>query len=142
MYRIINSLSTAQYLKPLHAVEIKFTGQGLPDGYYETLDLSLNIASIHNCHAWLLRKDSFQDIYPAQMLEILADWSEDQLSGHFNLARVALLTTFNQYLKFITELEALGEGTVRLGRLHFQLFTQAEQLPAFLNRSRKLSATV
>ncbi|MFP4093102.1 MAG: hypothetical protein ACLFUB_01365 [Cyclobacteriaceae bacterium] len=137
MYRIINSLAIAQFHKKINAVEIHFKGDGIPWLYYETLDLSLNIASVHATKAWLLRKSSFLDVSPSQLLEVLQSWAEDNapLLNQFRdeCFRFALLTNESAYLKFTQEIDYLQDGGLKLGHLHFQLFTNPKDAAYFLN---------
>ena len=76
MYRIINSLASAEFNRKLRAVEVNFNGYGESFLYHETMDIAMNIAVIHDSNKWLFIKDSFRDIDSYEFLYFVRKWSK------------------------------------------------------------------
>jgi len=91
MQKIINQLGTAQYNPFRKVVEVRFKNFGELSAYHETLDLSLYIATTLKVKKWLLVKNSFSDINPAEFLQVLKVWLYKHRKDLKN-NRISLLT--------------------------------------------------
>ena len=147
MYRIINSLASAEYNKKLGAVVVNFNGYGEPSLYHETMDIAMNIAVIYDTNKWLFVKDFFQDINPHEFLFFVKKWSNtcttllDSMKSKTE-CQVALLTTPASQRKLLTDNEWLKEPESKFNDLKLKIFTTQEEASSFLNphKSRKLAA--
>ncbi|MEM9673825.1 MAG: hypothetical protein ACFB15_01965 [Cyclobacteriaceae bacterium] len=137
MYRIINSLASAEYNKELGAVEINFNGYGEPTLYHETMDIAMNIAAIYDTNKWLFIKDFFQDINPHQFLFFVKKWSKTSnellspLSDH-ETCKVALLTSLASREKLVSDNEWLKQSKAKFSNLDFRVFFKQENAQEFL----------
>ena len=127
MYRIINSLATAEFNREIDAVEVNFNGQGNPSLYHDTMDIAINIAVVYDTNRWLFTKDLFLDIDVDNFLLFIRKWSKqcsDSFGHHFqdSLCRVALLTTPDSYQHLSERYNWLEEAHAKFSNLHMQFF--------------------
>lgn len=127
MYRIINSLATAEYNKEISAVEVNFNGQGNPSLYHDTMDIAMNIAVIYRTNHWLFIKDLFRDIDVDNFLLFIRKWSKQchqSSDSHFETSpcQVALLTTADSYQHLAQRYDWLEETPVKFSNLHLRFF--------------------
>ncbi len=74
MYRIINSLATAEFSKKIAAVEMNFIGMGDAYQYQDSLDIATNIALMYDKRRWFFTKKHFEDIGEKTFLIHLQSW--------------------------------------------------------------------
>lgn len=127
MYRIINSLATAEYNKEIGAVEVNFNGQGNPSLYHDTMDIAMNIALVYNTNQWLFTKDLFRDIDVDNFLLFVRKWSRkcsELLTPYveYDSCRVALLTTPDSYEHLSEKYDWLEETNTKFSDLHLRFF--------------------
>jgi len=138
MYRIINSLASAEYNKELGAVEINFNGYGEPALYHETMDIAMNIAVIYDTNKWLFVKDFFQDINPHEFLFFVKKWSNTSnellspISDH-KTCKVALLTNSASRQKLMADNEWLKQSKAKFSNLDLRVFCKQEDAQEFLS---------
>ena len=127
MYRIINSLATAEFNKEINAVEVNFNGQGNPSLYHDTMDIAMNIAIVYDTNRWLFTKDLFLDIDVDNFLLFVRKWSKQCSesfgpSTHETPCRVALLTTPDSYRHLAEKYDWLEETRTKFSNLHLEFF--------------------
>lgn len=142
MYRIINSLASAEYNKDLGAIEVNFNGYGEPALYHETMDIAMNIAVIYDTNHWLFVKDFFQDINPHEFLFFVKKWSKtcnellSPVSVHEN-CKVALLTTPASRQKLMADNEWLNQSKAKFNNLDLRVFCKREDAKVFLSHKKQ-----
>ena len=138
MYRIINSLATAEFNKEIGAVEVNFNGQGNPSLYHSTMDIAMNIAVIYDTNQWLFVKDLFHDIDVDNFLFFVKKWSIkcstllESYSGS-NRCKVALLTTSDSYDHLLEEYDWLKHPHSKFTDLDLRVFLDREAAYAYLS---------
>lgn len=137
MYRIINSLATAEFNKEIGAVEVNFNGQGDASLYHTTMDIAMNIAVIYNTNRWLFVKDFFHDIDVKNFLFFVRKWSrkcKDQFDpGAENvMCKVALLTTADSYKHLSQEYDWIEESSTQFSDLSLQTFLDRNKAYSYL----------
>ena len=144
MYRIINSLASAEFNKELRAVEINFNGYGEAALYHETMDIAMNIAVVYDTNKWLFVKDFFQDINPHEFLFFVKKWSNtsnellNPLSDH-TVCQVALLTNSASHEKLIADNDWLKQSNAKFNNLDLRVFSSREEAQKFLSAKREIS---
>lgn len=139
MYRIINSLATAEFNKEIGAVEVNFNGQGDPSLYHNTMDIAMNIAVIYDTNRWLFVKDLFHDIDVDNFLFFIRKWSQ-KCSTLFEAyssnaqCRVALLTTPDSYEQLSEKYDWLDESRTKFSNLYLRVFLHREDTYGHLSR--------
>lgn len=137
MYRIINSLATAEYSKDLLAVEVKFNGHGNPNLYHETMDIAMNIALIYDTNRWFFRKEHFEDISENKFIFFVSKWSKKASELFVNnpknfICKVALLTS-TESKDFLMENNLwLSSPQQKFKNLDLKVFTEKEEVNEFL----------
>ena len=137
MYRIINSLVTAEFNKEIGAVEVNFNGYGNPSLYHQTMDIAMNIAVMYDTNRWLFTKDFFHDIDVNNFLFFIRKWSKrcsELFESHSEnqQCKVALLTTVDSY-EHLTEQHGWLEGThTEFKNLDLRVFFAREEANAYL----------
>ncbi len=137
MYRIINSLATAEYNKRLSAVEVNFKGYGEPELYHDTMDIAMNIAAIYDTNHWLFIKDTFEDITETEFLFFVSKWSKQttHLFMHQSknqVCKVALLTTLGSEVFLKDNNLWLMNPSLKFPNLNLKIFTEAQEAMQFL----------
>ena len=137
MYRIINSLATAEFNKEIGAVEVNFNGQGDSSLYHNTMDIAMNIAVIHDTNRWLFIKDLFYDIDVDNFLLFIRKWSKrgnDLFESHSDNAqcKVALLTTEDSYHHLAKKYHWLEGSPTKFNDLRLQVFLDRNDACAYL----------
>lgn len=137
MYRIINSLVTAEFNKDIGAVEVNFNGHGNSSLYHHTMDIAMNIAVMYDTNCWLFTKDFFHDIDVDNFLFFIRKWSKrcselfEPHSEH-RQCKVALLTTADSY-EHLSEQHGWLEGThTKLQYLDLRIFLCRDEANAYL----------
>ena len=139
MYRIINSLATAEFNKEIGAVEVNFNGQGDSLLYHTTMDIAMNIAVIYDTNRWLFVKDFFHDIDVNNFLFFIKKWSS-KCSGQFDphsknrKCKVALLTTADSYAHLLQEYDWIKESSTQFSNLSFKVFLDRNQAYSHLSK--------
>ena len=137
MYRIINSLATAEYNRQISAVEVTFSGHGDPDLYHDTMDIAMNIALIYRTNRWLFFKDCFHDIDVESFLFFVRKWS-----NKFNVlfdpdadtpCQVGLVTADESHRPLIEQHKWLKNPQERFSNLQIELFTHREEAYDYLS---------
>lgn len=137
MYRIINSLATAEFNKDIGAVEVNFNGQGDSSLYHTTMDIAMNIAVIYDTNRWLFTKDLFHDIDVDNFLFFIRKWSR-KCSKLFESpsdnvqCKVALLTTSDSYKHLSEKYDWLDESPSEFSDLRLQVFINREDAYSYL----------
>lgn len=127
MYRIINSLATAEFNKSIAAVEVNFNGHGDSALYHETMDIAMSIAVMYDANRWLFVKDMFDDMDVDHFLLFVRRWynRDSELfdaSTNPPLCRVALLTTPDSYEHLAKKHQWLNETHAKFNKLHLRVF--------------------
>ena len=138
MYRIINSLATAEFNKEIRAVEVNFNGQGNPSLYHDTMDIAINIAVVYDTNRWLFTKDLFLDIDVDNFLLFVRKWSKqysESFGHHFQdpLCHVALLTTPDSYQHLSEKYHWMEEVRTKFSNLHLQFFFDRAEAYRYLS---------
>lgn len=137
MYRIINSLATAEYNRQISAVEVNFSGYGDPDLYHDTMDIAMNIALIYRTNRWLFFKDCFHDIGVENFLFFVRKWS-----NKFNVlfdpdadtpCQVGLVTADETYHHLLAQHKWLENPQEKFSNLQIALFTHREEAYGYLS---------
>ncbi len=141
MYKIVNSLASAEYNKNLEAVIINFNGYGELTLYHETMDIAMNIAAVYDTNKWLFVKDFFQDVNPYEFFFFIKKWSNTckSLTSSFitdKTCQVAVLTTPASERKLITNSEWLEKSSFKFEHLNLKIFTQQDKAHTFLSQPR------
>ena len=139
MYRIINSLATAEFNKEIGAVEVNFNGQGNPSLYHDTMDIAMNIAVIYRTNRWLFIKDLFRDIDVDNFLLFIRKWSKQchqslGSTSEESPCQVALLTTADSYEHLSERYNWLEETPVKFSNLHLRFFFSRTDAYDFLTK--------
>lgn len=139
MYRIINSLATAEFNREINAVEVNFNGQGNPSLYHDTMDIAINIAVVYDTNRWLFTKDLFLDIDVDNFLLFVRKWSKqykESFGHHFHdpSCYVALLTTPDSYQHLLEKNEWLEEARAKFNNLHLQFFFDRAEAYRYLDK--------
>ncbi len=137
MYRIINSLATAEFNKRLRAVEVKFKGWGDSELYHDTMDIAMNIALIYSTNSWFFVKDTFEDINEHKFLYFVRKWSNrahELFSGDAknHVCKVALLTTPNSKELLLKNHLWITDPQRKFQTLLLKIFTDKEEACEFL----------
>ena len=137
MYRIINSLATAEFNKATAAVEVNFNGHGQPTLYHDTMDIAMSIAVMYNTNRWLFTKDLFHDMDVDHFLLFVRKWSSKnhelfEASAHHPPCRVALLTTADSYEHLAEKHQWLHETHNKFDRLQLRVFFDREDAERYL----------
>ena len=137
MYRIINSLATAEFNKDIGAVEVTFNGQGSASSYHSTMDIAMNIAVIYDANRWLFVKDLFHDIDVDNFVLFIRRWSKKcselfETYSDNRQCRVALLTTPDSYAHLSEKYDWLEESRAKFSNLHLRVFLNRENANAYL----------
>ena len=137
MYRIINSLMTAEFNKEIGAVEVNFNGNGDSSLYHQTMDIAMNIAVMYNANRWLFNKDFFHDIDVDNFLFFVRKWSKEcselfEPHSENRRCNVALLTTVDSY-EHLSEQYSWLKGThTKFNNLDLRVFYAREEANAYL----------
>ncbi len=137
MYRIINSLATAEFNKEIGAVEVNFNGYGNSSLYHNTMDIAVNIAVMYDTNRWLFTKDFFHDIDVENFLFFIRKWSRRcselfEPRSENQQCKVALLTTADSY-EHLSEQHGWLEGThTETSKLDLRIFLNREEANAYL----------
>ncbi len=135
MYRIINSLATAEYNERLCAVEVNFKGYGEPELYHDTMDIAMNIAAIYDTNRWLFIKDTFEDITETEFLFFVSKWSKQTanlfVQSH-QPCKVALLATLSSESFLKDNNLWLMNPSLKFPNLNLKIFTEAGEAMEFL----------
>lgn len=137
MYRIINSLATAEYNKNLLAVEVNFNGYGDPSLYHDTMDIAMNIALIYDTNRWFFKKDHFNDINENKFMLFVSKWSKKASELFLKkpknyICKVALLTS-EESKGFLMETNLwLTHPQQKFRNLDLKIFTDREEVNEFL----------
>ena len=147
MYKIVNSLASAEYDKDLNAVIVKFNGYGELSLYHETMDIAMNIAVIYNSNKWLFAKDFFQDINPYEFLVFVKKWSSTcnsliDIADRDETCQVAIITTAASKQKLLQSFDWLEEPSLNINNLNLEIFTQLERAYSFLRQKDTLSTAL
>lgn len=136
MYRIINSLATAEYNKDLSAVEVNFKGSGEPRLYHDTMDIAMNIAIIYDTNRWFFRKDQFEDINENKFIYFVSKWSKKTFDLFGNpknyICKVALLTSAESKDFLMENNLWLNNPQQKFRNLDLKIFTEEEEVSEFL----------
>lgn len=138
MYRIINSLASAEFNKKLGAVEVNFNGYGAAVLYHETMDIAMNIAVIYDTNNWLFIKDFFHDIDSHEFLYFVRKWSKtcsdlfEPLSEN-SVCQVALLTSSASHHKLVTQHDWLKKPETKFSNLNLRVYSNREEAYSFLS---------
>ena len=140
MYRIINSLATAEYNREIKAVEVNFNGQGNPSLYHDTMDIAMNIAVVYNTHRWLFTKDLFFDMDVENFVLFIRKWSKqygESLApdGDGVVCHVALLTTIDSYQQLLGQHDWLNESQSKFSNLCMKAFVDRAEAYNYLGVS-------
>ena len=137
MYRIINSLATAEFNKATAAVEVNFNGQGDPALYHDTMDIAMSIAVMYNTNRWLFTKDLFHDMDVDHFLLFVRKWSSKnhevfEASADHPPCRVALLTTADSYEHLAEKHQWLNETRTKFNQLQLRVFFDRKEAECYL----------
>ncbi len=137
MYRIINSLATAEYNREIKAVEVNFNGQGNSSLYHDTMDIAMNIAVVYNTNRWLFIKDLFFDIDVDNFVLFIRKWSKQcseplAPGGGRIVSHVALLTTADSYQQLLGQHEWLNESQTKFNDLCMRAFVDRTEAYHYL----------
>lgn len=137
MYRIINSLATAEFNKCLSAVEVKFKGYGEYELYHDTMDIAMNIAFVYGANRWFFIKDSFEDIDENKFLYFVRKWSKKTCelfvdNPENQICKVALLTSPESKGFLLENNPWLASAKRKFFNLNFKIFTDKEEATEFL----------
>lgn len=137
MYRIINSLATAEFNKDIDAVEVNFNGQGNASLYHNTMDIAMNIAIVYDTNRWLFVKDLFLDIDVDNFLLFIRKWSKQcsNPSASDSSCHVALLTTPDSYQHLSGRYDWLEETRTKFSNLHLRFFFDRAEAYRYLSES-------
>ena len=147
MYRIINSLATAEFNREIGAVEVNFNGQGDSSLYHNTMDIAMNIAVVYDTNRWLFTKDLFHDIDVDNFLFFIRKWSRkcsnmfESRSGNAQ-CQVALLTTTDSYEHLLEKHGWLEESDTRFNDLYLQVFLGRKEAYAYLMGQERASKKI
>jgi len=141
MYKIVNSLASAEYNKNLEAVIINFNGYGELTLYHETMDIAMNIAAVYDTNKWLFVKDFFQDVNPYEFFFFIKKWSNTCKSLTSSIisdkvCQVAVLTTPTSERKLMANSEWLEKSSFNFENLNLKIFTQHDKAYSFLSQPR------
>ena len=125
MYKIVNSLASAEYNKNLEAVIINFNGYGELTLYHETMDIAMNIAAVYDTNKWLFVKDFFQDVNPYEFFFFIKKWSNTCKSLTSSIisdkvCQVAVLTTPTSERKLMANSEWLEKSSFNFENLNLK----------------------
>ncbi len=139
MYRIINSLATAEFNKATSAVEVNFNGHGNPTLYHDTMDIAMSIAVMYNTNRWLFTKDLFHDVDVDHFLLFVRKWSSKnhelfEASASHPPCRVALLTTADSYEHLAEKHQWLNETRTKFNQLQLRVFFDRKEAERYLTR--------
>ncbi|MEM6842340.1 MAG: hypothetical protein AAF632_08940 [Bacteroidota bacterium] len=142
MYKIVNSLATAEYNRDSGVVVVNFQGYGESALYHQTMDIAMNIAAVYNTNKWLLAKDFFQDINPSEFFFFIKKWSDTCSKLYSYIApekacQIAVLTTLISKRKLLLHREWL-EGP-SFSNINLKIFTQPEDAYSFLSKEQNVS---
>ncbi|MEM9831212.1 MAG: hypothetical protein AAF944_11285 [Bacteroidota bacterium] len=142
MYKIVNSLATAEYNRDSGVVVVNFQGYGESALYHQTMDIAMNIAAVYNTNKWLLAKDFFQDINPSEFFFFIKKWSDtcNKLYSYIapeKACQIAVLTTLISKRKLLLHREWL-EGP-SFSNINLKIFTQPEDAYSFLSKEQNVS---
>lgn len=142
MYRIINSLATAEFNKITSAVEVNFNGHGDPTLYRNTMDIAMSIAVMYNSNRWLFIKDLFHDMDVDHFLLFVRKWSGKshelfEVSADHPPCRVALLTTADSYEHLAEKHQWLHETHTKFNQLQLRVFFNREEAEHYLKSPAK-----
>lgn len=141
MYRIINSLATAEFNKKISAVEVNFLGYGDVSQYQESLDIATNIALMYDTKRWLFNKKHYDDISEKQFLMYMQSWYQ-RFSQYFTdtldtCCTVVLLTSVASSAVF-RNLQT-GQTDGRMQGLELKVFTTKDEVnDFFIGESNKM----
>ena len=142
MYKIVNSLATAEYNRDFGVVVVNFHGYGESALYHQTMDIAMNIAAVYNTNKWLLAKDFFQDINPHEFFFFIKKWSDTcnklySYTAPGNTCQIAVLTTLFSKRKLVLHREWLEEPSI--SNINLKIFTQPEDAYSFLSEEQNIS---
>jgi hypothetical protein len=142
MYRIINSLATAEFNKATTAVEVNFNGHGDPALYHDTMDIAMSIAVMYNTNRWLFTKDLFHDMDVDHFLLFVRKWSGKnhelfETSADHPPCRVALLTTADSYEHLAEKYQWISETGNKFNQLEFRVFFDRKEAERYLTHPVK-----
>ncbi len=137
MYRIINSLATAEFNKATAAVAVNFNGHGDPALYHDTMDIAMSIAVMYNTNRWLFTKDLFHDMDVDHFLLFVRKWHTKnheifEASGGHPPCRVALLTTADSYEHLAEKHQWLDEIHTKFDQLQLRVFFDRKEAEGYL----------
>lgn len=137
MYRIINSLATAEFNKAITAVEVNFNGHGDSTLYHDTMDIAMSIAVMYNTNRWLFTKDLFHDMDVDHFLLFVRKWYSKnhelfEASADHPPCRVALLTTANSYEHLAEKHQWLNQTHTKFDQLQLQVFFDRSDAEGYL----------
>lgn len=142
MYRIINSLATAEFNRATSAVEVNFNGHGDPHLYNDTMDIAMSIAVMYNTNRWLFVKDLFHDMDVDHFLLFVRKWfGRDSelfdISANRSPCRVALLTTADSYEHLAEKYHWLNETSAKFNQLQLSVFFDRQDAEGYLTGPMK-----
>ncbi|MEQ9443216.1 MAG: hypothetical protein RIG62_29535 [Cyclobacteriaceae bacterium] len=137
MYRIINSLASAEFNKELGAIEVNFNGHGEAFLYHDTMDIAMNIAVIYGINKWLFTKDYFHDIDSHEFLFFVKKWSKTcselfEPESKNSICQVALLTTQESHHTLLNEHDWIRKPTYKFNNLNLKVFSSKKEAHVFL----------
>ena len=142
MYRIINSLATAEFNKTIAAVEVNFNGHGDPTLYHDTMDIAMSIAVMYNTNRWLFTKDLFHDMDVDHFLLFVRKWTSKnrellQASADHPPCRVALLTTADSYEHLAEKHQWINEMHAKFTQLELRVFFDRKDAEHYLSGANR-----
>ncbi|MGB3778520.1 MAG: hypothetical protein WA960_09175 [Tunicatimonas sp.] len=142
MYRIINSLATAEFNKATATVEVNFNGHGDPVLYHDTMDIAMSIAVMYNTNRWLFTKDLFHDVDVDHFLLFVRKWSSKnheifEASADHPPCRVALLTTADSYEHLAEKHQWLNATHNKFNQLLLRVFFDRTEAENYLTSPSK-----
>ncbi len=142
MYRIINSLATAEFNRATAAVEVNFNGHGDSSLYHDTMDIAMSIAVMYDTNRWLFTKDLFHDLDVDHFLLFVRKWSGKnhelfQAQPDHPPCRAALLTTADSYEHLAEKHQWLNETPTKFNQLQFRVFFDRRDAEDYLTSSVK-----
>lgn len=134
MYRIINSLATAEFNKKISAVEVNFLGHGDAYQYQESLDIATNIALMYDAKRWFFNKKHYDDISEKQFLTYIQSWYQrfsQYLTDSLDTCCTVVLLTSVASSAALKSLQAEWADS-HIDSLDLKVFTTKDEVHEFL----------
>lgn len=135
MLKFVDDTGTVEYCQDLHAVLVDFNGSGNFDQHMRTVQAAENMAKVYQTKSFLLSKEKFAKISPAEFKAIFAIWvtildvkpTEKKEDGGYRISLVTSAEGFQQLSELLLE-----EGLQEIKNVSFDISTSKSKAVQFL----------